>query len=61
MTDLDQQDRRIDTDALDEAVRRFPQLFRDGGRELVSERSLYPGFVRAEYRRVLKEREKRRG
>ena len=48
----------IDTDALDEAVRRFPKLFR-GFRNFLSEN--YMWYIRAEYRLVLKEREKRRG
>lgn len=46
----------IDTDALDEAVRRFPKLLRCN---FVPDR--YVWYVRAEYRLVLKERENRRG
>ena len=50
---------QVDTDALDEAVRRFPVLLHYGAKDFVPER--YQGYVCAEYRLVLKEREKQRG
>lgn len=50
---------QVDTDALDEAVRRLPILWCYVVNVVVPKR--YIGLIRAEYRLVLKEREKQRG